>query len=296
MNNYLLYLAYGGDDYNNEALYSLLSYYKFNTQAQNRVVIYTDNTGFFKQYLPEDVIYRELAPEELTEWKGTVNFNHRIKIKVLQDACTRFKGNILYTDTDTFYTRDITPLFDKIDKGAILFHKHENTLRNNRGGIAGKMRRFLKKHNTFALKSQPEHVILTENLAIWNAGSIGFKTDFCDVLQPVLELTDELYSRYRLFVMEQIAFNYFFQKISMPESTEDYVGHYWYFKEFRTVLKHFFLHHKGKPASMLIADIHKIDPFYLSSEKRAYKVMSFWQKQWQKLSKGRKWKIMEYEL
>lgn len=294
--NYLIYFVYGGTDYNNEALYSLLSYYKYNAGTTVQVVIYTDNAAFFKKYLPDSVVYIDLTTQQLTEWKGAVNFNHRIKIKVLQDACSRFTGNILYSDTDTFYTKNIQPLFDVIDNGGILFHKSEDTLKENPGGIARKMRKFLKEHDTFNLPSQPARITIDENLAVWNAGSIGFKTDHCDILQSVLELTDEFYSCYHLFVMEQVAFNYFFQKISLPQSTENYVGHYWYFKEFREVMKVFFTHHDAKPFDTLVQEIDKINPEYLSTEKRAYKTMSFWQKQYTKLTKGRKWKIMDYKL
>lgn len=294
--NYLIYFVYGGTDYNNEALYSLLSYYKYNAGARVQVVVYTDDAAFFKKHLPDTIIYVDLTPEQLVAWKGEVNFNHRIKIKVLQDACSRFIGNILYSDTDTFYTKNIQPLFDTINNGGILFHKSENTLKQNPGGIARKMRKFLKQHPTFNLPSQPSPIAIDENLAVWNAGSIGFKTEYRDILQSVLELTDEFYSRYHLFVMEQVAFNYFFQKISLPQSTEDYVGHYWYFKEFRQVLKIFFAHHEGKPLDTLVQEIDTINPEYLSTEKRAYKTMSFWQKQYTKLTKGRKWKIMDYKL
>lgn len=294
--NYLIYLVYGGENYNNEALYSLLSYYKYNDASLAQVVIYTDEPAFFKKHLPQGITYITLTTAQLTEWKGEVNFNHRIKIKALQDACTRFQGNILYSDTDTFYTKNIQPLFNSIDKGGVLFHKSENTLKDNPGGIARKMRKFLKQYPTFKLASQPEPVYIDENLAVWNAGSIGFKTEFSGTLQSILELTDEFYSRYHLFVMEQVAFNYFLQKISLPQSTEDYVGHYWYFKEFRLVMKEFFTFHEEKPFDALITEIDKINPEYLSTEKRAYKTMNFWQKQFTKLTKGRKWKIMDYKL
>jgi hypothetical protein len=112
----------------------------------------------------------------------------------------------------------------------------------------------------------------------------------------VEELVDELYSKNQLFVMEQIAFNYFFQRKTKPLESKNHIHHYWYFKEFRGVLSHFFEHNKSKSFEEMIVEIDKINPEYLSSEKRAYKKMSFWKKQFHKIQKGRKWKILDYKL
>ena len=53
---------------------------------------------------------------------------------------------------------------------------------------------------------------------------------------------------------------------------------------------------KSKSFEEMIVEIDKINPEYLSSEKRAYKKMSFWRKQFHKIQKGRKWKILDYKL
>lgn len=294
--NYLVYLAYGGEDYCNEALYSLLSYYKYHEPGENRIVIYTDNIDFFSSRLPDNVIYTELTPEKIKEWKGSINFVHRVKIKILQDAASRFQGNFLYLDTDTYFLKNCNEFFDSINSGELVFDRCEGSLIDNPGGIARKMRKFLKKENSFLIPSQNEPVTINEKFTPWNAGIIGFNSGFEKLLYQVEELTDVLYSKHQLFVMEQVAFSYFFQKDNTPIAAKSYIHHYWYFKEFRNVLDNFFEHHKNKPFLQLKDEAHKIDPQILSSEKRAYKKMSFWQKQKQKLTKGLKWDIPYYEL
>lgn len=294
--NYLVYLAYGGEDYYNEALYSLLSYYKYHEAGDNSILLYTDNVDFFSSHLPDEVIYTGLTTEIIKEWKGSINFVHRVKIKVLQDAALRFQGNFLYLDTDTYFLKNCNELFDTINAGELVFDRCEGRLIDNPGGIARKMRKFLKKENSFTIPSQNEPVSIDEKFTPWNAGIIGFNSGFEKLLYQVVELTDVLYSKHQLFIMEQIAFSYFFQKDNAPIAAESYTHHYWYFKEFRVVLKQFFNYHKNKPFFQLKDEIHKIDPQILSSEKRAYKKMSFWQKQKQKLTKGRKWDISDYEL
>ncbi|MGV3459174.1 MAG: hypothetical protein ACO1N9_01840 [Flavobacterium sp.] len=294
--NYLVYLVYGGEDYNNEALYSLLSYYNHHTGNENQVVIYTDNVDFFKRYLPINTIYHELQKQTITEWKGDINFIHRVKIKMLQDVAEKYSGNILYLDTDTFFTKNTSDLFGEIAKGTVVLDKLEGPLKDNPGGIAKKMRTFLKNQQSFIIPSFSGAIILTDNFTVYNAGIIGFNSGFSDKLQQILELTDVLYSGYRLFVMEQIAVNYFAQQHSPPKTAENYIHHYWYFKEFRAVLKHFFDHNKSKSFTELQKEISRIDPVYLSSEKRAYKKLSFWQRTFRKITKGKRWEIPEYKL
>lgn len=293
---YLVYLAYGGEDYYAEALYSLLTYYKHHEPGESRILLYTDNTAFFSSQLPDDVIYTELTADKIREWKGSINFVHRIKIKVLQNAASRFQGKFLYLDTDTYFLNSIKPLFAEIAINNLVFDRCEGRLLDNSGGIATKMRKFLKKENNFTIPSQSDPIVIDEKFTPWNAGIIGFNSSYSNLLDKVEELTDVLYAKNHLFIMEQIAFSYFFQKNSSPIAAESYIHHYWYFKEFRTVLKDFFNYHKNKPFLQLKGEVHKIDPQILSSEKRAYKKMSFWQKQKQKLTKGRKWTIPLYEL
>lgn len=294
--NYLVYLAYGGEDYYNEALYSLLSYYKHHEPGENRILLYTDSTAFFSSQLPDDIIYTELTAEKIKEWKGSINFVHRVKIKVLQDAASRFEGNFLYLDTDTCFTRNCNKLFDKISAGELVFDRCEGSLIDNPGGIARKMRKLLKTGNSFTIPSETEPVVIDETFTPWNAGIIGFNSGSAEVLHKVEELTDVLYTKKQLFVMEQIAFSYFFQKIRTPVAAESYIHHYWYFKEFRSILQDFFGYHKNKLFLQLKGEINNVDPQILSSGKRAYKKMSFWQKQLQKLSKGCKWNIPDYRL
>ncbi|OYQ31877.1 hypothetical protein CHU92_15400 [Flavobacterium cyanobacteriorum] len=294
--NYLVYLTYGGEDFYNEALYSLLSYYKYHTVDENQVVLYTDNSAFFRRHLPELVCYIDIGEEQIKHWKGSINFIHRVKVKVLQDITQRFSGNFLYLDSDTYFKENIAGLYIKISNGNLVFDRCEGRLIDNPGGIAAKMRKFIKKESSFIIPSFAEAVEIDETFTVWNAGIIGFDSAVAEELFRVEELVDVLYLKNPLFVMEQIAFSYFFQKIKQPVAAESYIHHYWYFKEFRKVLQEFFNYHKDKPFLQLKDELHKIDPQYLSSEKRAYKKMTFWQKQWQKISKGRKWAIGEYTL
>lgn len=295
MKNYLIYLAYGSADHYNELMYSLVSFYKFHPKDAVSILIYTDDSSFINGKIPDEITLKILDNKTLSLWKGAVNFNHRLKVKVLQDAHSNYTGNFLFVDTDTYFTQNCSDLFQKINNNGVVMDLCEGRLIDNTGGIARKTRKVLKKQNQFSLASDTEIVTIDHEFTVWNSGVIGFNSNFSK-LHLVEELVDQLYSKGKLFVMEQIAFNYYLQQYKTPFSAGDYIHHYWYFKEFRGILRHFFSHHQGKSLEELIPEIDKINPETLAKEKVEYKKMSFFKKQWHKIIHGRKWKISDYKL
>lgn len=277
-------------------MYSILSYLKFHKEDENLIIILTDNADFFKKRISNNIIYHELNEEKIKLWKGKHNFVHRVKVKVIQDVVSKYEGNFLYLDSDTYFIKNCSEIFENINSNAIYFDKCEGKLIDNKGGIARKMKAFLKNESEFKIPSLNESLKIDSDFTVWNAGVIGFNSSYSNQLIMVEELVDELYSKNQLFVMEQISFNYFFQRKTKPLESKNHIHHYWYFKEFRGVLSHFFEHNKSKSFEEMIVEIDKINPEYLSSEKRAYKKMSFWKKQFHKIQKGRKWKILDYKL
>ena len=115
--NYILYFTHGSDEFLNEAVFALLSYYAHHKQDENKIVIYTDNIPYFKNRLPQNIEYVALDKETVKNWKGEINFVHRAKIELLKDFSTRFSGNVLYLDSDTYFRTNISVLFEQIQKG-----------------------------------------------------------------------------------------------------------------------------------------------------------------------------------
>lgn len=297
MRNYLVYLAFGNEDYLRETLYSLMSFHQFHSDKdQISSIIYTDNADYLKNYLPPDVLYHEINETLISEWKGPLNYAYRLKTKVLQDVCAHYTGNFLFADTDTVFVKNCTPLFRQIEAGALLLDQCEGKLKDNKGGIATKTKRFLKTQNTFSIPSDVEKIHLDEHFIAWNSGTVGFTNSIAGTLVCVEELIDELYAKSHLFVVEQIALSYYFQKLQQPKATGDFIHHYWDFKEFRPVLRHFFNYYRSLAFAELIPKIHHIDPQKLALPKRKYKKLTFFAKQWQKFSLGKKWKMPPYDL
>jgi len=275
----------------------MISFYKFHSGKDAiKVLIYTESPDFFTAVLPPEIHYRVLDSQQIHEWKGASNYVYRLKTKVLQEVCTHYSGQFLFVDTDTVFLKNALPLFEEIKKGKLLLDACEGKLIDNPGGIARKTRTFLKQHSTFSIPSDDESIYIDEQFIAWNSGTIGFTNAIANTLVQVEELIDVLYAKSKLFVVEQIALSYYFQKKQQPLATEDYIYHYWNFKEFRPVLKAFFDYHKPKFLLELTDAIDRIHPKRLSQPKKEYKKLSFFQKQWRKITTGKKWQLPDYKL
>jgi hypothetical protein len=90
-------------------------------------------------------------------------------------------------------------------------------------------------------------------LAMWNAGVLGFNTRYRYLLDEVLAFTDSEYPAFPKHIIEQFAFSVFFQQTDMVKCAAPYILHYWNLKEARQVLASFFSHFKAKSWDDLVA-------------------------------------------
>lgn len=296
-NNYILFFTHGSDQFLNEALFALLSYYAHHKEHENNIIVYTDNKKFFENKLPKSITYIKLDKQTIQKWKGDINFVHRAKIELLKDFSTRFSGNLLYLDCDTYFRTNISSLFEHIQKGTPVMSIKEGALHSS------PIKHLKELHRYFVKK---EHQLTTErtiykfkkDVLMYNAGIIGTNVQLNDSLfQEALQITDAIYPENPSHVVEQFAFSYLLQyRTNEIIEAEKLIHHYWYFKEFRGILMDFFKTYENKNFEELLALYTKIDPEYLGAEKLKYKNASFGEKILIKISTFRKWKIRDYQL
>ncbi len=257
--NLILYQAYGHPNFLNEAIYSVLSLYTLekNASALFQILIYTDKVEYLQQFLPPEIQYRNISPDELEQWKGTPHFVHRVKIKMIQDVIQHFDGNILYMDTDTVFRKSPIALFEKIKEGKFLMHENEGALSLQSNLLFVKLSHFFRKNNRFL----GGKVVISSDFTMINAGVLGFSTEkLRPLISEVLALSDVLYASYPKHVMEQIAFSYYFSIGALPHTTEKEIYHYWFFKDYWKTLAVFFEKHKDQKYPELLSLIAAIDP------------------------------------
>ncbi len=125
---------------------------------------------------------------------------------------------------------------------------------------------------------------------------LGFTNSKIGLLEKALKLTDNIYLDFKHFLTEQFSISYYFQENNTPITIEDKIYHYWYFKEFRTILISFFDKYRDKSKDELIDLMDNINPELLSIPILDYRKMNFWQKTMQKIKFGKKWQLPDYDL
>ena len=177
----------------------------------------------------------------IKSWRGQINFVHRVKIEVLKDFVKNRQGNILYLDTDIVFTGRIDQMLKNIGAGQLYMHVREGVVSERGNNIFAKLDTHLRKNSSLKIHDKPVH-----ELAMWNAGVLGFNTKYNYLLDEVLAFTDSEYARFPKHVVEQFAFSVYFQQAGVVRATAPYIFHYWKLKEARHLLMSFFEHFKDK--------------------------------------------------
>ncbi|MBD0351255.1 MAG: hypothetical protein ICV51_01320 [Flavisolibacter sp.] len=296
MQNHILYQAYGGIDYINECRFSLLKYlslYNINPPADTAIVIYTDQPALFEAY---DTFLRHfdlvlVTKEQTEQWKGESNFIHRMKIEIIKDFFTRNSGNLLYCDTDTYAVTPLELLFENIEKGDFYMHEYE--------GVIDKevIPSFYKWHNFLQGKTfqyNNKQFTYVNHLKMWNAGVIGISDRYRQLLDDVLALTDVIYKQFQKHTVEQFAFNYCLQQAGVVHSATENIVHYWNLKEFRFLLRSFFVKNEEESIPNLVKLIHHINTVEIQQNKEQYGQLPVFKK-WLMTLTGKNWSIKQYE-
>lgn len=271
--NYFVIQCYGKERILREAKFCVLSLLKFIKEDANyKIVLYTDNNSFFDD-IRDHVVFEPMLPEMVQQWKGEHNFVHRVKVMMLIDFVSKYKGKFLYLDSDTWFKKSPQQLFETIDESNAVMHLPEAQLKSNANPVIKKIHRFVKA-NTFTLDNG-ETVKIPVEYSMWNAGVIGLTTQAKPIIERVLELTDKMLLAYQKHVMEQLAFSYYLQKDFTTHRSDDTIEHYWHFCNIaEEPILDFFDSIEGKSIDAKIQAVQNFNWQPISS----YTKPNFWQK------------------
>lgn len=246
MNNpIILYQAYGSVEYLNQALYSILTlrHYCPDLDQLYRVIVYTDKPKYFERHGIES---RQVSAEQVSQWRGRYNFEHRFKIEMIRDANQFFGVPLLYLDSDTYWKASPAPLFSAIADGSFVMYSYEGVLSESYQPV---LHRFLA-----SLSGQKFGI--SSKSPVWNSGVIGLPVDIAPLLEEVLKLTDDLFQGcYQRNWLEEFAFAHILSKHSSIVLATQEVNHYWsYNMQAQMVLKEFFDERVRLDEGQLIAD------------------------------------------
>jgi len=293
MNHCIVYQAYGHKNVLNELIYSIYTLFKQydGQQPPYQIIIYTDNSQYLKEFLPEYIEYKEINRPLIDKWSGPDKFVHRVKIEMLKDVFKHNQCSLLYADTDTTFLSKPDQLFAQIDAGNFVMHRKEGLIDSGSNIIFKKLKRILNDKNLQSKTTLPSQTDM------YNAGVLGIPYSLRHVVDEVLIQTDILYGHASNHCMEQLSFSYTLNQHSKDKiiEAESDIFHYWNFKEFRAVLDNFFTNYSDKPYQFILTKIDIINPKVLIKPKMDYESLSFFPKTIQKLKKKR-WSLPVYTL
>ena len=291
--NYILYQAYGNKDILNEAIFSILSFERLATKPEVTFVIYTDDEVYFKDKVPANTQFELLTKAQLIIWRGPTDFVHRVKIEIIKDFFTKYTGNLLYIDTDTTFLADPAPIFTGISAGKVYMHICEGKIDSGDNLVFKKLSKFLKG-KSFTLKSKGI-LKIREDIPMWNAGLLGFDKRSVVLLDEVLDVTDTLHSAYQRHVMEQLAFSFVLQTKRDLLPADQWIFHYWNFKEIRPVLNDFLSSHRNITFDKLAHTASKLDIRELFKPKGAFESLPSWKQKVRKIFRLKTWELPDYK-
>lgn len=296
MNNHLIYLVFGKESLIYEAIYSIMSFYKYHDyKSVDKIHIFTDKMELFKTHLPEkNLVFHNLDTKKQQLWSGEYNYIYRLKIKCLLEVSNLYKGNFVFVDADTVFREKFDSIYSNIEKDILILNFNEGAIKTKKTREFKKYYKFLSKNKNvvFTETSSAKEALETE---MWNSGVIGFNSKNSFLVERALTFCDALVARTSIRTIEQFAISYYFQQGKLIDADKE-IFHYWYFKDFGNIVEQFLEINRENTFQKRIENMNCIDPENIAKEIIQYKNMSFFDKTFQKIRTGKKWKLQPYTI
>jgi hypothetical protein len=211
------------------AIWSAWAHYKHDLP----LILFTDCPNFFEPYFSgQNVTYVFLTPEKIKHMRGEIDFLHRMKIALIEEAFSMAKSHLIYIDSDTFFVNDPSNYLFRLEKGMCHMHVPEysfSAIREMKLPAAREAHAFLDliENNKFVI-STGEEISIDVSHYSWNAGAMFLPYFVKDYLDDVFALTDQFYPKTKHHASEQFAFSIILQMKTKVYGSNDAIYHYWY--------------------------------------------------------------------
>jgi primosomal protein N'' len=231
----LVIQSFGREQEYFRAILSIWSFYAHaSPEYENtNVLLFSDRPQFFQDYLKDlPVTYVQLTPASVKQMRGEIDFLHRIKIGIIEEAFQRSQGDLLYLDADTFFTADPAPLFENLSQKISFMHVNEYAFQAlgemplpSGAPFHSVLKAIREKEFTMA---NGRNKRFDPSLFSWNAGVIMLHRAHQILLPDVYAITDQLYFATNNHASEQYAFSMVLQTNTELHACDKIIHHYWY--------------------------------------------------------------------
>lgn len=230
----LVVQSFGNETEYRRASFCLVSYVAHHPKQKDAfIILFTDAPDFFKKLLPDfNIRYVALTPQKIKLMRGDIDFLHRMKIALIEEAFEIYNGPILYADSDTFFISDPTPLINRLSPETAFMHVLEypfSKLERMPLPAGETFQAFFKLITSQQFKgASGQTIAVTPEHASWNAGVMLFHPSHKKFIADVYALTDQFYPATKNHASEQYAFSLVVQMNTRLEPCDSVVYHYWY--------------------------------------------------------------------
>lgn len=230
----LVYLAFGAETYQREAVFSIASALTHASQGRQppfAIQVFTDNPAFYAK-LP--VTTRDIDPA----WRGPHDYHFRIKHVALQTVLQGSEKAVLI-DTDTFFRTTPEALFQLIGPGRLLCN-----------AISPPLAQAQALPDTLA-PHLCQRELVDPTFRQTNSGVIGLDQADNALLERSIRLMDELYPLApQLYTLEELCLALAAHRRMQLFGCTDVIHHYWSRKaQFRAKINAWYNKHQHDPLS-----------------------------------------------
>jgi hypothetical protein len=213
-------------------VFSLFAYRPIDNSVQ--VLIFTDAPEWFQRVLVDlPIQYIRLSPEKIKVMRGEIDFLHRMKIALIEEAFQLYpQHKLIYADSDTFFTANSDRILAQITPDCASMHlwEYQFAAMKDMALPAGKtFQAFyqLIQQQEFVL-ADATRIKISPQMSSWNAGLMFFHPEHKRFIPDVYSLTDQFYPSTENHASEQYAFSIVLQQQTrlIPCAAINY--HYWY--------------------------------------------------------------------
>ena len=230
----LVVQSFGNEKEYRRAVLTVISYYAFCSPSNAmKTLLFTDRPSYFEAVLKDfPVEFILLSEEKIQQMRGKIDFLHRMKIALIEEAFQKSDDSLLYADSDTFFTTDPMPLFHTLSPAKALMHVYEYAFESLKtwtlfGGETNQKFYNLILNHKLMLADGSDFIIRPEH-ASWNAGVMMLDREHAAYIPDIYKLTDQIFPTTGNHASEQFAFSVILQTRTKLEPCESVIYHYWY--------------------------------------------------------------------
>ena len=227
--------SFGKESEYKRAIFAVLSFFAHRPLDKYvQVLIFTDDPEWFKRVLVDlPIHYVLLSPEKIKVMRGNIDFLHRMKIALIEEAFQLYpQHKIVYSDSDSFFTANPDVILEQIAPDCSAMHLWEYEFESLKDRVLPAGKTF---QDFYQLIQKQDFVVadgttikISPVMSSWNAGVMFFHPEHKRFIPDVYALTDQFYPSTQNHASEQYAFSIVLKQHTrlIPCAAISY--HYWY--------------------------------------------------------------------